>query len=266
MANSIGTFCFKGIRDLGAGVLRFLQTLGRLVWFCAQLLIQGIRGPIYGKQIVQQILSMGRSSLILVVLTALFTGMVLALQSYTAFERLHAEAGLPEIVALSMVRELGPVLTGLMMVGRLGASMASEIATMRVTEQLDALVTLSTDPLRYLIWPRLLASILVLPLFTLLANIVGVFGGYIIGVYRCHFHGMQYLFQTLEVIQGIDVVSGLVKAACFGLILAVISCYEGYYATNGAAGVGKATTHAVVRSCIVILLTNYFLTALFFSR
>lgn len=253
------------IRSIGVGFLSLLRIIGQYTWFLLMILYQGVCFPWYGKQLSRQLVFMGFYSLPLTGLTALFSGMVLALQSYTAFGRFQAEQALPEVVVLSLTRELGPVLTGLMMAGRLGASIASEIASMQVTEQIDALVTLSTNPIRYLVFPRIIAAVLALPFLTLAADIIGVFGGYLVGVYHCHFSPHQYLHKTLEILLWSDVSSGLIKAAAFGFIVGFIGCYQGYHSAKGAVGVGRATTNGVVVSCIGILAANYVLTALLFS-
>lgn len=208
----------------------------------------------------------GYYSLPVVGLTALFTGMVLALQSYTGFARFQAEGSVATVVVLSISRELGPVLAGLMVAGRIGASMAAEIGTMRVTEQIDALSTLSTNPIKYLVVPRLIAGLTMLPLLVLVADIIGVFGGFLVAVYRLNFNPALYLANTWEFLQVVDVVSGLVKAAVFGFFVALMGCYHGYHSRGGAEGVGTATTNAVVSASILILLSNYLITGLFFSK
>jgi phospholipid/cholesterol/gamma-HCH transport system permease protein len=199
-------------------------------------------------------------------LTALFTGMVLALQSYTGFARFQAEGAVATVVVLAITRELGPVLAGLMVAGRIGAAMAAEIGTMRVTEQIDALSTLATNPLKYLVVPRLIAGLTMLPLLVLVADIVGVFGGFLVSVYQLNFNPAVYLSKTWEFLKVVDVVSGLVKASVFGFFVALMGCYHGYHSRGGAEGVGTATTNAVVSASILILLSNYLITGLFFSK
>ncbi|MGL6188286.1 MAG: MlaE family ABC transporter permease [Holosporales bacterium] len=243
-----------------------LAFLGRPLLFALQVLFQGLLPPYYGRQIWKQLLEIGYFSLPVVALTALFSGMVLALQSYTGFSRFNAEGALATVVVLSMTRELGPVLAGLMVAGRVGAAMAAEIGTMRVTEQIDALETLSTDPLRYLVWPRILAGFLMLPLLVLVADILGVFGGYLVGTVKLGFNSAIYLGKTVEFLQIKDVFSGLLKASVFGFIISLMGCYHGYQSQGGAQGVGSATTRAVVSASILILLSNYLLTALLFEK
>jgi phospholipid/cholesterol/gamma-HCH transport system permease protein len=210
-------------------------------------------------------IDIGYYSLPVVGLTALFTGMVLALQSFTGFARFQAEGAVATVVVLSITRELGPVLAGLMVAGRIGASMAAEIGTMRVTEQVDALSTLATNPFKYLVVPRLIAGLTMLPLLVLVADIIGVFGGFLISVYRLDFNAAAYISRTWEFLEPMDVISGLVKAGMFGFVIALMGCYHGYQSRGGAQGVGAATTNAVVSSSILILVFNYLITGLFFS-
>ncbi|MBV8889450.1 MAG: ABC transporter permease [Alphaproteobacteria bacterium] len=251
---------------IGTVFLGFLRATGRLVLFALLALRAGLTPPFYPRLILRQIVNIGYFSLPVVGLTAIFTGMVLALQSYTGFSRFAAEGAVATVVVLSMTRELGPVIAALMVAGRVGAAIAAEIGTMRVTDQIDALTTLSTDPLRYLVLPRLIAGLLTLPALVLVADIIGVFGGFLVGTYKLAFNPSAYLARTQEYLQTIDVVSGLVKAAVFGFIIALMGCYHGYHSRGGAEGVGQATTHAVVSASIMILLFNYMLTEAFFSR
>lgn len=252
--------------SIGRVFLDFLTSTGRLTLFLTNALSQGIRPPYYFRQILRQFWEIGYLSLPVVGLTAFFTGMVLALQSYTGFSRFNAENAIASVVVLSMTRELGPVLAGLMVSGRIGAAMAAEIGTMRVTEQIDALTTLSTNPQKYLIAPRLLAGLTMLPILVLVADIIGVFGGYIVSVYRLNFNPASYLKQTLDFMHMDDVTSGLIKAAAFGFIISLMGCYHGFNSRGGAQGVGKATTYAVVSSSILILVVNYLLTSLLFEK
>lgn len=246
--------------------MNFLAATGRLSSFTAAAISHCVRPPFYPRILFQQIIEIGFYSLPVVGLTTLFSGMVLALQSYTGFARFSAEGAVATVVVLSVTRELGPVLAGLMVAGRVGASMAAEIGTMRVTEQIDALTTLSTNPFKYLVAPRILAGILSLPFLVLVGDIIGVFGGYIIGVYKLGFNAGTYLQRTIEFLEPIDVISGLVKAAAFGFLVALMGCYHGYWSNRGAQGVGAATTNAVVSASILILISNYGITALFFGN
>jgi len=257
---------FAFLASVGAAFFGFLAATGRLVRFALHGLGAALSPPFYPRLILRQIVYMGYYSLPVVGLTAIFTGMVLALQSYTGFSRFNAESAVATVVVLSVTRELGPVIAGLMVAGRVGAAMAAEIGTMRVTDQIDALTTLSTDPFHYLVLPRLLAGLLTLPVLVLVADIIGVFGGYIVSTYKLGFNPANYLTQTESYLETMDVVSGLVKAAVFGFIVALMGCYHGYHSRGGAEGVGQATTYAVVSASILILLFNYMLTAAFFGK
>lgn len=251
---------------VGRTFLRFLAATGQLAWFTAQSVSHCFRRPIYFAQIGRQIIDIGYYSLPVVGLTALFTGMVLALQSYSGFSRFDAETAIPTVVVLSITRELGPVMAGLMVAGRIGAAIAAELGTMRVTEQIDALTTLSTNPHKYLIVPRIVAGTLMLPVLVLIADIIGVFGGFLVSVYRLHFNAANYISQTWQYLEHRDVESGLWKAAAFGFIITLMGCYNGFNSKGGAQGVGTATTNAVVASSILILISNYLLTGIFFGK
>ena len=243
-----------------------MATVGRISVFAGQSLSHCVRPPFYPRIIARQMLDIGYFSLPVVGLTAIFTGMVLALQSYTGFARFSAEGAIANVVVLSVTRELGPVLAGLMVAGRIGAAMAAEIGTMRVTEQIDALTTLSTNPLKYLVAPRLIAGLAMLPFLVLIADIIGVFGGYLVSVYKLGFNPSTYLQNTYEFMEVRDVVSGLVKASVFGFLITLMGCYHGYHSRGGAQGVGAATTNAVVSASILILSFDYILTEIFFAK
>jgi phospholipid/cholesterol/gamma-HCH transport system permease protein len=250
---------------IGTVTLDFLASFGRLVLFTWKA-IQGIlRPPYYFSELGRQLYSIGYLSLPVVGLTAIFTGMVLALQSYTGFSRFSAESAIATVVILSVTRELGPVLGGLMVAGRVGASIAAELGTMRVTEQIDALTTLNTNPFQYLVAPRVLAATITLPLLVLCADAIGVFGGYLVSIHKLGFNSALYLEQTFKYLESEDVISGLTKAAVFGFVIGLFGCFQGYHSKGGAQGVGRATTSAVVSSSIAILILNYMLTALLFG-
>ncbi|GAB3125008.1 MlaE family ABC transporter permease [Novispirillum itersonii] len=251
---------------VGRVLLAFFNRVGRLSTFTAMAVFHCLTPPFYPRTLLRQMVEIGYYSLPVVGLTTLFSGMVLALQSHTGFARFAAEGAVATVVVISMTRELGPVLAGLMVAGRVGASMAAEIGTMRVTEQIDALSTLSTNPFKYLIAPRLLAGALMLPLLVLVGDIIGVFGGYLIGTYKLGFNPGNYIQRTWEFLETMDVVSGLVKASTFGFIIALMGCYNGYTSRGGAQGVGQATRNAVVSASILILVFNYLITELFFAR
>ncbi|NKD76772.1 ABC transporter permease [Haematospirillum sp. H1815] len=251
---------------VGRVFLGFVERAGRLSVFTGVVLFHCLTPPLYMRSLVRQMVEIGYYSLPVVGLTTLFSGMVLALQSYTGFARFSAESAVATVVVISMTRELGPVLAGLMVAGRVGASMAAELGTMRVTEQIDALSTLSTNPFRYLVVPRVLAATLMLPLLVLVGDIIGVFGGYMIGTWKLGFNPAIYIQRTWEYMQAMDVISGLVKAGVFGFLISLTGCYNGYHSDRGAQGVGQATRNAVVSASILILIFNYMITELFFTQ
>lgn len=252
------------VQFVGRRTLEVASAIGTLTLFIIKILMGIFAPPFYFGIIARQLLIIGYYSLPVVAMTAVFSGAVLALQSYTGFSRFSAESSIATVVVLSITRELGPVLAGLMVAGRVGASIAAEIGTMRVTEQIDALFTLSTDPIKYLVVPRVVAAVITLPMLVLVADVIGVMGGYIVSTAKLGFNSSNYLISTVEYLEFMDVLSGLVKAAVFGFVIAVMSCYHGYYSDKGAKGVGSATTSAVVSSSILILISNYIITELFF--
>jgi phospholipid/cholesterol/gamma-HCH transport system permease protein len=249
---------------IGNNVIRFAEEGGRLMILFAQTVSWTFRPPLQGREILKQMEEVGVRSFPVVVITAAFTGMVLALQSYTGFKRFGAESMVGTVVALSVTRELGPVLTGLMVSGRVGSAMAAELGTMRVTEQIDALYTLATNPIKYLIVPRFLAALIMLPILTIFADVIGILGGYLVSVQILGTNPTLYVRRTWNYLEFSDLYSGLVKAIFFGMIMATISCYQGFSAQGGAEGVGRATTKAVVLSSLTILISNYFITAFLF--
>jgi phospholipid/cholesterol/gamma-HCH transport system permease protein len=250
----------------GRLVLGLLAELGRVALFTRDALVQGLTPPLFLRQIGDQLLRIGYFSLPVVGLTAFFTGGVLALQIYIGGSRFNAESLVSSIVALGITRELGPVLAGLMVAGRVSAAIAAELGTMRVTEQIDALTTLSTNPYKYLVVPRLIAGVVTMPILVLIADIIGVLGGFLVGVYKLDFNDQAYLRNTMDFLQFQDVLSGLVKAAVFGFLISLMGCYHGYTSKGGAQGVGTATTNAVVSASALILTFNYFITEAFFAR
>lgn len=254
------------LQPLGRTLLAGLEAIGRVALFTVRAVLMALQPPYYPRLIGKQMIEIGYYSLPVVGMTAIFTGMVLALQTYTGFSRFNAATAIPNVVVISICRELGPVLAGLMVAGRIGAAMAAELGTMRVTEQIDALTTLSTNPFKYLIAPRLIAGLTMLPLLVAVADVIGVFGGYLVSVYKLGFNPGTYLKNTIDFVEFIDIFSGLVKAAVFGFLVALMGCYHGFSSRGGAQGVGKATTNAVVTASILILIANYIVTELFFSR
>lgn len=249
---------------IGRATLDFIAQVGRLSIFVANALAACIRPPIFWSIIGAQIMRIGYFSLPVVGLTAVFTGGALALQIFIGGDRYGAEEIVPQIVVLGITRELGPVIASLMVAGRVSAAIAAEIGTMRVTEQIDALRTLSTNPYNYLVAPRLIAAVLTMPLLVLVADVLGVLGGYLVATLDLGFNPAVYLKNTWEFVRQIDVISGLVKAAVFGFIIAILGCYQGFHSRGGAQGVGKATTDAVVTASILILASNFVITGLFF--
>jgi phospholipid/cholesterol/gamma-HCH transport system permease protein len=253
------------LASLGGTVLALLAVIGRVTLFAVETVSHLFRPPFYGREFLIALLQIGWLSLPVVGLTALFTGGALALQIYAGGARFSAEAVVPSIVAIGMARELGPVLGGLMVAARVASSIAAEIGTMKVTEQIDALVTLSTNPMKYLTLPRVLAATLAVPLLVGAGDSIGIMGGYLVGITRLDFNAAAYLKNTADFLQPWDVISGMIKGAVFGFIVATMGCYYGMTSGRGAQGVGRATKTAVVAASVMILAANYLLTELFFS-
>jgi phospholipid/cholesterol/gamma-HCH transport system permease protein len=254
----------KFLERIGRVFIRLFEETGlwfRMLW---RTILWTFRPPFAGGEWLRQMVRVGVDSIPVVFLTTMFTGMVMALQTYNGFHRVHAENFVGSVVALAMLRELSPVLVALMVTGRVGSSMAAEIGTMRVTEQLDALEALATDPVQYLFVPRVIAGIVMLPLLTILGDALGVGGGYLVGVKLMGANPVIYEQNTYQFLQMNDVWSGLIKSAFFGLILTLTGCVRGYYTTGGAEGVGRATTAAVVSASLIILFADFFLTKLLF--
>ena len=251
---------------IGRSTMTLLAHIGRLSIFTGTALAAIVAPPIYWRLIGQQIMRIGYFSLPVVGLTAFFTGGALALQIYLGGNRYGAEAIVPQIVVLGITRELGPVIAGLMVAGRVAAAIAAEIGTMKVTEQIDALTTLATNPIKYLVVPRLIAAVVCMPVLVGIADSIGVFGGYVVATQSLGFSGGIYLKNTVDFATQQDIVSGLIKAGAFGFIIALMGCYNGFNSKGGAQGVGNATTSAVVSSLILILAANYLLTTLLFSK
>jgi phospholipid/cholesterol/gamma-HCH transport system permease protein len=255
-----------GLAALGRGLFGVCAVTGRLALFTLSGVSHAVRPPFYGRNFLRALIEIGFYSLPVVALTAIFTGMVLALQSSTGLSRFSAQSAIASLVVLSVTRELGPVLAGLMVAGRVGAAIAAELGTMRVTDQIDALGTLSTNPMKYLVTPRLLAGLIALPLLVVIADILGVLGGFIVATVKLGFDSGIYLTNTVNFVQVNDVISGLAKAAVFGFLVALMGCYHGYNSRGGAQGVGSATTSAVVAASVLILAFDYVLTELFFAQ
>jgi phospholipid/cholesterol/gamma-HCH transport system permease protein len=259
------SFASNPLALIGRVVVGLLVQTGRLFLFLWSTVSQLFSPPIFLGLVVKQMMLIGYYSLPVVGMTAFFTGGVLVLQITTG-NRLGAESFVPQVVVLAMTRELGPVLAGLMVAGRCSAAIAAEIGSMRVTDQIDALVTLSTSPFKYLMLPRMLAAVLSLPLLVAIGDAIGVLGGFVVATQTRHYNAGNYLKNTIDFVETGDITSGLWKAAVFGLIIALMGCYNGYYSKGGAQGVGRATTNAVVSASILILAANYFMTSVFFSH
>jgi len=256
---------FRIIEIVGRTIMSFSEELGRVLILLFQTMRQLLRPPLEIRNTFRQMLEIGVRSLPVVLITAVFTGMVFALQTFTGFKRFGAEALVGTVVALSMTRELGPVLTGLIVAGRAGAAMAAELGTMRVTEQIDALDTLATNPVKYLVVPRFIAGIFMLPALAGVAALTGILGGYFVTVGLFETSSIVYWKRTWDFLEVSDIVNGLIKAGFFGASISLISCYKGFYTRGGAEGVGKATTGAVVLSSMTILISDYFLSAWLFK-
>ena len=250
---------------IGRLLIAALAAIGRVSIFAGTTISRAVTPPYYPARFFEQLAQIGWFSLPVVGMTAIFSGAALAQQTFTAGSRFNATSTVPAIVVLAMVRELGPVLVGLMVAGRVSSSMAAELGTMRVTEQLDAMVTLRTDPYRYLIAPRLLAALIAIPLLVLIANAIGIFGGYFVAVYKLDFNPAGYLATTRQYLTGTDLQMALVKSGFFGFFIALMGCYHGFNTQGGAAGVGRATTDAVVSAFIMILLSNLIITLMAFG-
>ena len=249
---------------LGHRFMDFIKYAGGISILMGQTLFWIPVPPFRRRQVVEQMSRIGVDSLPIVSMISLFTGMVLALQSAYQMQKMSAEMYIASLVALSMTRELGPVLTALIVAGRVGASITAELGTMKVTEQIDALETLATNPVKYLVVPRFLALMIMLPILTLYADIIGGFGGYVIGVYKLHISHAMYMKNTWSPLRYKDVFTGLVKSYFFAIIMCIVACYEGMTAEGGAEGVGRATTSSVVMSFILIIASDCFFTALFY--
>ena len=252
------------IKGIGRSVQNSLGALGSVSTFFAQCLYQGVRRPFKVNYIFKQMEFIGVNSLLVVAITGIFTGMVLALQSSYGFRKFGAEGMVGAIVALSMTRELGPVLTSLMVTGRAGSAMTAQLGTMRVTEQIDAITVMALNPIKYLVTPRVIASFLMLPVLTAISNFVGIIGGYLVGVKLLGINEGAFVNKMEKILGLEDIYNGLIKAAVFGVIMSVICCYKGFNTKGGAEGVGRATTEAVVASCLTILVSDYVLTSLMF--
>ena len=251
LLEKLGSFSLNAFQKTGEIWLLFVRTLT----YCRQVFANR-------RLITLQMVEVGVNTVPLVALMALFTGMVIAVQTGYQMARFNLEGMVGPIVGLSITRELGPVMTGVIVAARVGAAIAAQVGTMKVTEQIDALETLATDPVEYLVMPRFVAAAIMLPILTVCADIVGITGGLVIAVTQLDLDGSLYMKRTFDLMEMSDVMSGLIKSVFFGMIVAIVGCYQGLTATGGAEGVGKATTRAVVVSLLLILMCNFFLTVL----
>ena len=251
---------------IGRSVLGFLAAIGRVALFALETVSHLARPPYYPREFAVALMQIGYFSLPVVGLTTIFTGGALALQIYAGGARFSAEAVVPQIVAIGMVRELGPVLVGLMIAARVTSSIAAEIATMKVTEQIDALVTLSTHPMKYLTAPRVLAALIVVPILVGIGDIIGIYGGFVVGTGQLGFNPASYIKNTVNFLEISDIISSLIKGCAFGGIAATMGCYFGMNSGRGAQGVGEATKSSVQAAAVLILAANFILTSVFFSQ
>ena len=252
------------LRGIGVKFLVFLKYVGGIWTLFIEILFWIFVPPLKRRQILEQMNKVGVSSLPIVILTSLFTGMVLSLQSAYQMQKLSAEMYIASLVSLSMCRELGPVLTALVVAGRVGASITAELGTMKVTEQVDALETLATNPIKYLAVPRFIALIFMLPLLTIYADFIGIVGGYMIGVGKLGISSSLYLRMTFDPLVLKDFFTGLIKSVAFAIIICIVACFQGLNTEEGAEGVGRSTTISVVTSFIMLIAADCFFTALFY--
>lgn len=249
---------------IGTNVLSFMSEMGEILLLFVRSIAWTFVPPFRVRNLIKQMEFIGVKSLFIVVLTGVFSGMVLALQSYYGFRKFGGESLLGGIVALSLAREMGPVMTALMVNARAGSAIAAELGTMRVTEQIDALEVMAINPVQYLVVPRIWAGVLMVPLLTAINILVGIVGGYFVGVVLLNINSGIFISKMTNMVEFSDLVQGMVKSVFFGLFLTLIGCYKGYYTYGGAEGVGRATTEAVVISSVSILIGTYVITSLLF--
>jgi phospholipid/cholesterol/gamma-HCH transport system permease protein len=248
------------VRRLGAATSGTISDLGAMTRFLLQVVRDALTPPWRLPSIVDEVYKLGVLSLLIICVCGLAVGMVLGLQGYNTLERFGATQSLGAVVGLSLVRELGPVLTALFVVGRSGSAIATELGTMRVTEQIDAMESMAVNPIQYLVVPRIIASLLMFPVLTMVFNFIGYGGGYVMGVYVARIPVGPFVQHTREFMEPRDVLHGLFKAIVFGLLVSVITTWRGYSARGGAKGVGEGTTRAVVWSSIAVLVADYVIT------
>ncbi len=252
------------IARLGSFSRQFVADIGHVGIFTKDTIVWMFRPPYKINAAIEQMVEVGVMSFPVVAFTAIFSGMVIALQTYNGFVRFGAESMVGTVVALTLTRELGPVLTGLIVAGRAGSAMTASLGTMRVTEQIDALYTLAANPIKYLVVPRVIAGVIMLPVLAIISDIIGIYGGYVVAVLMLDSNPVTYMERSFNIMENVDLFSGLAKAAVFGFIISIIGCYFGFFTEGGAEGVGKATTRSVVVAFLLIFVTNYIMTAVFF--
>jgi phospholipid/cholesterol/gamma-HCH transport system permease protein len=255
----------NAVKIIGGSVVGSVEHIGSLFGFFGRALIGAFSMPFYWQMLKRSAIDIGMRSVPVIAMSSFFMGSVFVMQTYIGLSRFNAETALAEASVVAITRELGPLLVGLVLSGRVGASIAAEVSTMKVTEQIDALVTLRTSPIKYLVVPKLLAAVLLFPALGLLADVVGVYGGYLVSVHKLASNPHFYISNTVASLMSYDVVTGLVKTMFSGAIVALVGCYYGLNASQGATGVGVSATRAVVTSSVLVLICNYILTSLFFS-
>ncbi|MDD3627967.1 MAG: ABC transporter permease [bacterium] len=244
---------------LGNKIITFLNNFGLMTRFFLQACFWMFRKPFRVKNLTEQMVKVGIETLPVALITSSFTGMIFVVQLYYALKGFGLEAAVSSGLALAVIRELAPVLAGLVMAGRVGAAMAAELGSMKVTDQIDALKTMAVDPIHYLVSPRILATIIMMTAITTITDFMGIFGGYVVGTVAFDLNPYQFYQDVIYILEPWDIFASMVKAAVFGLFISTISCYEGFNSKGGAEGVGEATTNAVVTSMIILLIVDYLL-------
>jgi phospholipid/cholesterol/gamma-HCH transport system permease protein len=251
------------VRRFGQAVLGMVQQAGGMLIFLLEGLALAAVPPFRPRRVLQEIHSIGVKSTLIILLTAAFAGMVLALQGYYTLRQYGSEGALGSAVGLSLIREMGPVLTGIMVSARAGSAVTAEIGIMRITEQLDALDTMAVNPMQYVVMPKLLAGLVAVPLLTAIFDVVGMMGGYLVGVVMLGVSSGAYFSSMNDSVVALDINGGIVKSLVFGLTIILVACYKGYYTEHGAEGVSRATNQTVVLSAVLVLAWDYILTSFF---
>ena len=254
---------FKFFSMMGHRALGLVSEAGGMMLFLVEGLALALVPPFRPRRILQEIQFIGVKSTLIILLTAAFTGMVIGLQGYYTLRKYGSEGALGSMVALSLIREMGPVLTGIMVSARAGSAVTAEIGIMRITEQLDALDTMAVNPIQYVVMPKLLAGLIAVPLLTAIFDVTGILGGYLVGVMLLGVSPGAYFSGMTQSVVALDVNGGFVKSVVFGLTIVLVACYKGYYTEHGAEGVSKATNQTVVLSAVLVLAWDYILTSFF---